>query len=279
MFPKFDDELAAAFREEPVLVFQDMLKENRSILEFIESDYVYVNGETFGFYGLKENRPENLVQNLIKCQLPPEHVRGGILTMAGPLTVSSYPNRTSPVLRGKWVMETLLGTTPPPPPPNIEPLSEKPEDIAGKTLRQRLEIHRTNPTCAACHNSLDPIGFGLENFDAIGRYREKENDLPIDATGQWISGETFQGARDLKKFLMQRKDQFVRHFTVKLLGYALGRGLVDSDYCVVDNLVTDLKANDYKIQTLIIGILKSPPMQLRPPTNVDLAKDTNAAKP
>lgn len=279
MFPKFDDELAAAFREEPVLVFQDMLKENRSILEFIESDYVYVNGETFGFYGLKENRPENLVQNLIKCQLPPEHLRGGILTMAGPLTVSSYPNRTSPVLRGKWVMETLLGNTPPPPPPNIEPLSEKPEDIAGKTLRQRLEIHRTNPTCAACHNSLDPIGFGLENFDAIGRYREKENDLPIDSTGQWISGETFQGARDLKKFLMQRKDQFVRHFTVKLLGYALGRGLVDSDYCVVDNLVADLKANDYKIHTLIMGILKSPPMQLRPPTVVDLVKDPHAAKP
>lgn len=277
MFRQFDDELAAAFREEPVLLFQHILQEDRSIIEFIDSDYIFVNGETYGFYGLKENRPENLVQNLIKCQLPPGHIRGGVITMAGPLTVSSYPNRTSPVLRGKWVLETILGATPPNPPPNIEPLSEKPEDKAGKTLRQRLEIHRENPTCAACHATLDPIGFGLENFDAIGRYREKDNGLPIDASGELSSGETFQNATELKKLVLQRKDQFVRHFTVKMLGYALGRGLVDSDYCIVDQLVADLKQHDYKVQRLILGILQSPAMQLRPP--ITPPSDTQAPNP
>lgn len=278
-FPQFDDELAAAFREEPVLLFQYMLKENRSIIEFIDSDYIFVNGETYGFYGLKENRPDNLVQNLVKCQLPPGHIRGGVLTMAGPLTVSSYPNRTSPVIRGKWVMETILGSTPPAPPPNIEPLSEKPEDMAGKTLRQRLELHRSNPNCASCHNSLDPIGFGLENFDAIGRYREKDNELPIDASGSLASGETFVGARELKQLILAQKDEFARHFTVKMLGYALGRGLVDSDYCIVDNIVTDLKANEYKIHRLIFGILQSPAMQMRPPFTPTPAPTTEVTKP
>lgn len=279
MFPQFDDELAAAFREEPVLLFQHILMEDRSILEFVDSDYIFVNGETYGFYGLKENRPENLVQNLVKCQLPPGHIRGGVITMAGPLTVSSYPNRTSPVIRGKWVLETILGATPPTPPPNVEPLSEKPEDTAGKTLRQRLELHRQNPTCAACHAALDPIGFGLENFDAIGRYREKDNGLPIDASGELTSGEKFQNATELKKLVLERKDQFVRHFTVKMLGYALGRGLVDSDYCIVDQLVADLKQHDYKIRRLILGILQSPAMQLRPPTPPTLPSNTQVSNP
>lgn len=279
MFRQFDDELAAAFREEPVLMFQHILKENRSIIEFVDSDYIFVNGETYGFYGLKENRPENLVQNLVKCQLPPGHIRGGVMTMAGPLTVSSYPNRTSPVIRGKWVLETILGATPPAPPPNVEPLSEKPEDTAGKTLRQRLELHRQNPTCAACHAALDPIGFGLENFDAIGRYREKDNGLPIDSSGQLTSGETFQNATELKKLVLERKDQFVRHFTIKMLGYALGRGLVDSDYCIVDQLVADLKQHDYKVQRLILGILQSPAMQLRPPTTPIPPSNTQATNP
>jgi hypothetical protein len=197
--------------------------------------------------------------------------------MAGPLTVSSYPNRTSPVLRGKWVLETILGAAPPPPPPNIEPLSEKPEDTAGKTLRQRLEIHRQNPACASCHATLDPIGFGLENFDPIGRYRDKDNGLPIDSSGQLTSGETFQNARELKKLVLERKDQFVRHFTVKMLGYALGRGLVDSDYCIVDQLVADVKEHDYKIQRLMLGILRSPAMQLRPPREITTPLNTQTS--
>lgn len=199
--------------------------------------------------------------------------------MAGPLTVSSYPNRTSPVIRGKWVLETILGATPPTPPPNVDPLSEKPEDTAGKTLRQRLELHRQNPTCAACHAALDPIGFGLENFDAIGRYREKDNGLPIDSSGQLTSGETFQNATELKRLVLERKDQFVRHFTIKMLGYALGRGLVDSDYCIVDQLVADLKHHDYKVQRLILGILQSPAMQLRPPTTPTPPSNTQASNP
>jgi hypothetical protein len=277
LFSKFDDELAAAFREEPVLMFQHILKENRSLIELIDSDYIFVNSETFRFYGLKENRPENLVQNLEKCQLPPDHLRGGVITMAGPLTVSSYPNRTSPVLRGKWVLETILGAAPPPPPPKIETRSEKPEDTAGKTLRQRLEIHRQNPACASCHATLDPIGFGLENFDPIGRYRDKDNGLPIDSSGQLTSGETFQNARELKKLVLERKDQFVRHFTVKMLGYALGRGLVDSDYCIVDQLVADVKEHDYKIQRLMLGILRSPAMQLRPPREITTPLNTQTS--
>jgi hypothetical protein len=183
--------------------------------------------------------------------------------MAGTLSVSSYPNRTSPVLRGKWLLETLLGTPPPAPPPGVPPLSDKDEDRAGKTLRQRLEIHRENPVCASCHDRLDPLGFALENFDPIGRWREEENGVKVDAEGALPSGQTIQGAEGLKKLLLERKDQFIRQITTKLLGYALGRGLVDSDYCTIDTICEDLAKHDYQAQRLIQGIVHSVPFRYR----------------
>ncbi len=176
LFPKMIDEVADAYREEPVRFFEYILRENRSLLELIDADYAYLNQDLIRAYKIDRKAiKEEVNQNLKRLPLPEDSPRGGLLTMAGVLTVSSYPNRTSPVLRGKWLLETLLGDPPPAPPPGVPPLSDKDNDKTGKSLRQRLEIHRQDATCAACHDRLDPLGFALENFDPIGRYRTEDN--------------------------------------------------------------------------------------------------------
>jgi hypothetical protein len=184
--------------------------------------------------------------------------------MAGVLAVSSYPHRTSPVLRGKWVLETLLGTPPAPPPPDVPELPEDHQQATGKTLRERLLAHRQQAACASCHDRIDPIGFGLENFDALGRWRDQDAGQPIDATASLPDGTRFEGPDGLKKALLARKDDFIRHLTAKMLGYALGRGLVHEDYCVVDEVVKDLRQNDYRSHTLVGGIVRSVPFRQRP---------------
>lgn len=264
MFPRMIDEVAAAYREEPIKLFEYILRENRSLLELIDCDYAFMNNDLIRVYEVdRKSLKEDVNQNLKKLPLPENSPRGGLLTMAGVLTVSSYPNRTSPVLRGKWLLETLLGDPPPPPPPDVPPLSEKEADKSGKTLRQRLEIHRENIACAGCHNRLDPLGFALENFDPIGRWRDKENGVAIDNLGELPGGQKIEGSEGLKKILMERKEQFVRQLTIKLLGYALGRGLVDSDYCVVDAICDDLAAHDYQARRLVLGIVQSAPFRYR----------------
>lgn len=265
LFPELNnDEMVAAFREEPIMVFEYILRENRSLLELIDADYTFLSNRLTKIYNIrKENLEGELNQNLQYKLLPKGHVRGGLVTMAGVLAVSSHANRTSPVLRGKWVLESLLGASPPPPPPNVPALSDKTEDVTGKTVRQRLEIHRRDPTCAACHDRLDPLGFALEHFDPIGRWREKDNDMPIDAKGELPGGVTFEASDGLKRILLERKEQFVRHLTTKMLGYALGRGLVDSDYCVVDAICRELRENNYESHRLILGIVKSSPFRYR----------------
>jgi hypothetical protein len=229
-------------------------------------------------YGIGEDVPISGFGQMQFLNLPEGTERGGVLTMASVLTVSSYPHRTSPVLRGKWILEKMLGTPPPPPPPNVPELSEEKEAIAGKTLRERLEVHRRDAACAVCHNRLDPLGFGLENYDAIGRWRTTDAGKPIDSKGELPNGITFNGPRELKKILLDRKDDFVRMLTQQMLGYALGRGLVETDYATVEKIAARLRENEYKTQELILGIVESVPFRYKAGTEaVAAAGDKPAA--
>ncbi len=262
IFPEMNDELAEAFRTEPIRLMQLILKENRSLLELIDCNYVFVNEYTVRLYEIPR-KGIDLNQNLKQVDLPDGHLRGGLITMGGVLATSSYATRTSPVLRGKWVLEKLLNSPPPPPPPNVPSLDDKPEVSQGKTLRQRLEIHRSDAACAACHDLLDPLGFGLESLDAIGRFREKDNGQPIDASGQLPTGETFDGPKELKKILMERKDQVIRSIVTRMMAFALGRSLVDSDHGEIDRIVESVRNDEYRSQKLIIEIVRSVPFRCR----------------
>jgi hypothetical protein len=189
--------------------------------------------------------------------------------MGAVLAVSSLPHRTSPVLRGKWILETMLGTPPPPPPPDVPSLDENDETLKPSTLRQRLEVHRANPVCATCHDAMDPLGFGLENYDVLGGWRTRVGVARIDAAGELPSGEQFNGPVELKRLLLERKEQFMRNLTRKVLGFALARGLTNEDLCVVESIVGKLESEDYRAQTLMTEIVKSVPFrykQSHPPT-------------
>ena len=185
--------------------------------------------------------------------------------MAAVLAVSSYPHRTSPVLRGKWVMETLLGTSPPPPPPDVPPLDDNHEDLEARTGRERLEIHRRNPACAGCHSRMDQLGFALENYDVTGHWRTEDAGKPVDAKGELPDGAAFNGPEELKRLLMERKDQVIRNLASKMLGYALSRGLTLEDQCAVDQIVEQVKKNEYSAHTLVQAIALSIPFRFAPP--------------
>ncbi len=184
--------------------------------------------------------------------------RGGVLGQASVLTVTSNPTRTSPVKRGKWVLENLLGTPPPDPPPNVPPLEEK--ELVG-TLRQRMEQHRDNAVCASCHKAMDPLGFGLENYDGIGGWRDKDGEFAIDASGELPNGQTFSGPQELKQVLKARQDDFLRCLAEKMLTYGLGRGVEYSDRCTVRDIAAAMAANDYKFSSLILAVVQSDAFQ------------------
>lgn len=195
------------------------------------------------------------------ADLPEGSHRGGVVSMAAVLAVSSYPARTSPVLRGKWILDALLGTPPPPPPPNVPLLPENHQGMAPQTVRERLVQHRQNPACATCHDRIDPLGFALENYDVLGRWRTEEAGKPIDAKGQLPDGTAFDGVDQLKAVLLDRKDLFLRNLTSKMLGYALGRGLTLEDSCTVDNILAKLPPEGYSSHTLIREIVLSMPFR------------------
>jgi hypothetical protein len=257
-FPEFNEGLAKDMREEAALLFHSVVAENRSLLDLISADYTFANEALASIYGIEGiEGPE-----LRRVQLADAR-RGGVLGMAGVLTATSHPLRTSPVLRGKWVLEQLLGERVPPPPPNVPSLPEDEAHLEGMTLRQRLEAHRANPECAACHQTMDPLGFGLENYDPIGRWRVDQGGLPIDAVGALPSGETFNGPQDLKAILLQRKDGFARNLSRKMLGYALGRSLTKFDECVVNDCVAVLQQQEYRPLGMITKIVLSHPFRYR----------------
>ncbi|MCU1257614.1 MAG: hypothetical protein JWO80_499 [Bryobacterales bacterium] len=256
-FPEFDPELREDMRTETQMFFGAIVKDDRSILEFLDGRFTFLNERLAKHYGISGvEGSEFRRRELDGVQ------RSGVLTQASVLTVSSYPTRTSPVIRGKWVLENLLNTPPPPPPPDVPALDET---AAGTTvsLRQQLEAHRANATCAGCHSRMDPLGFGLENYDAIGRWRSADGKFPIDASGVLPNGKAFTGAAELKTILKGDQSAFVRALTDKMLTYALGRGLETYDRPAVEKIAKSVEADGFRFSRLIQATVDSVPFQMR----------------
>ncbi len=257
LFGSFDSALKEAMRHETEEVFLSILRENKSVMELLSADYTFVNDRLAKHYGM----PVVSGSGFQKVSLAGTN-RRGILTHGSVLTVTSDPTRTSPVKRGKWVMENILGTPPPPPPPNV-PTLESSKQLTG-SLRQRMEQHRNNPACASCHSLLDPIGFGLENFDAIGRWREKDGEFPVEAAGRLTTGQEFKSAGELTSILLKdRQEAFLKCVVQKTLTYSLGRGLEFYDKTAVNEIVSKTKAKGLRFQDLILAVVESVPFQKR----------------
>ena len=235
-WPEFDDALAAAMRHEVVAFFNHLVRENRPLVELIDCDYGIVNARLAALYGVAGVEGETFRRVSFT-----DRARGGLLGMAAIHASTSFPLRTSPVLRGKWVLDVLLGERVPPPPPDVPPLKVDEAGVTAATLRQQLEEHRKNPDCASCHNRMDPLGFGLETFDVIGRRRDG-----VDASGKLPSGEAFDGPEGLKRILLGRRDQIMRHLVRKLTGYALGRQLNQFDECIIRDAMKALAADEWR---------------------------------
>ena len=258
VFAQFDENLREAFRKETGLFFESMLREDRSVLDLIRADYTFVNERLARHYRL----PNVYGSRFRRVTLEDEN-RKGLLGQGSILTVTSIANRTSPVVRGKWVLENLLGTPPPEPPPNVPALREKEEGGANLSMREQMEQHRRDPTCAGCHKLMDPIGFALENFDGIGRWRDTDAGTTIDASGVLPDGNKIQGVAELREALLIRPGQFVHTTTEKLLLYALGRGIEYYDAPVVRKILREAAPSDYRWSSIILGIVKSAPFRMR----------------
>ena len=259
IFPDFDDNLRQGFRQETELLFQSIVDEDRSVIELLTADYTFVNERVARHYGV----PNVYGDHFRRIELSEGSPRAGLLGHGSILTVTSYATRTSPVLRGKWILENLLGTPPPPPPPNVPPLEESRSTTVVVSMRERMEEHRRNPVCAACHRKMDPAGLSMENFDAIGRWRDAEGGVAIDASGGLPGGEDFEGVAGLRRALLDRPEVFVGTMTEKLLIYALGRGLDYTDAPSVRAIIRAAANDDYRLSSLILGVVQSTPFQMR----------------
>jgi hypothetical protein len=256
-FPSYNADLRAAMKQETHLFFSYIIHQDRSILEFLTAKYTFVNDILAKLYDIPNvTGPEFRKVDLTGTP------RVGVLTQGSVLTVSSYPTRTSPVIRGKWILENILNTPPPPPPANVPSLKES-EAGSAMSVRQSLEKHRADPVCAGCHARMDPLGFGLENFDGIGHYRTKDGKFPIDSSGTLPNGKSFQTAEQLIQILQDDKDTFTRSLTEKMLTFAIGRGLERYDRPVVNAIAHKLADNQYKFSTLVMEIVNSAPFQMR----------------
>ncbi len=255
LFPKWNDEIKRLVYLETMNFFRAAVREDWSVLRLLDADFTYLNEKLASFYGI----PNVKGNKFVKVSLAGTQ-RGGLLTHASVLAVTSNPTRTSPVKRGKWILDNLLATPPPPAPPGVPELKEK-EQLSG-TLRQKMEQHRADPACASCHKLMDPLGFALENFDAVGLWRTADGGQKIDASGELPDGSRVDGSSQLRQALLSKnKEQFVRCLTEKMLTYALGRGLEYYDKCAVDKIVEQMRKNDYKFSTLLLEIVKSDPFQ------------------
>jgi hypothetical protein len=266
LFPDFDESLRAAMLKESEEYFRGIMKNDRSILEFLDSDYTYLNRRLARFYGVQNFQQSR--QDAFKETKLTDGRRGGIITQASVLTVTSNPTRTSPVKRGKYILEQILNTPPPPPPPDVPELKGGGVDLKA-SLRTRMEQHRADPNCASCHGRMDPLGFGLENFDGIGKWREKDGTFPIDASGTLPSGQKFSGPKGLKDVLLSKSGEFSRCLAEKLLTYGIGRGLEYSDRCAVDRIVEATAKDGHKFSRLVVEIVKSDPFRKRRPKGTE----------
>ncbi len=258
LFPEFTPELRADMVRETQLFIRALFREDRSLLDFIDADYSFVNERLAKHYGIDGVRGDKMR----RVPLPPTQ-RTGVLTHASILTITSNPNRTSLVRRGNWLINNVMGLQLPEPPEVQQTLEEGAKESGLTSMRDQLKLHREDPGCASCHNTMDPLGFGMENFDAIGRWREIAEGRPVDSGGTLPSGETFRGPVELAQILKKRKRDFAELVTKKMLTYALGRGLEVPDSCTVDDIVADLEANDYRFTVLVRGIVQSRPFRMR----------------
>jgi len=252
VFPEFDDALRSAMGQETLMLFNTIVREDRSVHEFLAADYTFVNERLAKHYGINGVTGDQYV----KVSLQGTN-RSGVLTHASILTLTSNPGRTSPVKRGKWILENILGDAPPPAPPGVPPLEESTKDVTGLSLRERLELHRKDPGCASCHKAMDPLGMGLENFDAVGRWREKDGEKPVDASGDLPSGDKFSGPAELMTIIRSRQEKFSRTLIERLLVYSLGRGLEYYDKCAVDQTMDLMKERGNRFSALVEGIVTS----------------------
>jgi hypothetical protein len=249
-------------KQETDAYFDYIVREDRSVLELLQSNYTFVNAPLATVYGI----PGMVGAEMRRIELPPDSVRGGVLTMGSVLTVTSNPTRTSPVKRGKWILENILGSPPAPPPPNIPALEDsKPEgELKAPTQRELLALHRADAKCASCHARMDPPGLAMENLNAFGRLRTQEFGQPIDPAGELVTGEKFNGVNDLKRALVEKhRVEFYRTITERLLTYILGRGVEYYDVPTVDAIVERLDEDNGRFSTLLMGVLESAPFQKR----------------
>jgi hypothetical protein len=258
LFPDFDDNLRQAMRQETELFVESVIRDDRSVLDFITADYTYLNERLAKHYRIRHIYGSHFR----RVALDEGSHRGGLLRQGSVLAVTSYATRTSPVLRGQWVLKNLVGAPPPPPPANVPPLKD---NTVASTLsvRERLEQHRANEACASCHQTIDPVGLALENFDAVGRWRESEEGRSVDASGGFVDGSEFVGVEGLEGALVNRPELFVRTLTEKLMTYALGRGVEYYDAPAVRAIVADGRSHDYRFSQLVIGIVQSTPFRMR----------------
>ena len=262
-FPEFRD-VRSAMRRETELLFTNIMREDGSILELLNANYTFLNEPLAKLYGIEGVKGDEFQR--VSLEGSP---RGGLLGQASILTVTSNPTRTSPVKRGKWILENLLAAPPPPAPANVPSLeAQKEETKKTASLRERLELHRANPACAACHQLMDPLGFGLENFDAIGKWRDKDHDSPVDPKGELPGGRTFSGPVELRQILLERKAEFRRCVATKLLTFALGRGLEYFDECTLNTITAKMEQEDDKFSVLVLEIVNSAPFRQRARTTM-----------
>jgi hypothetical protein len=258
IFRDFDDNLRQAFRQETELFFDSVLREDRSVRTFIRSDYTFLNERLAKHYGI----PDVYGSRFRRVALSPESKRGGLLRQGSLLSVTSYATRTSPVLRGVFVLRNIFGAPPATPPPNVPALDES-TLAANLPMRQRLAAHRNNAVCASCHNTIDPVGFSLENFNAVGQWRDQEFEAPVDASGALPGAGAFRGIDGLEEALLARPELFVTALTENLMTFALGRGVESYDAPAVRKIVRDAGKDGYRFSSLILGIVKSVPFQMR----------------
>ena len=259
LYTEFDENLRESFQQETELFLASQMREDRSVVDLIRADYSFLNERLARHYG-----GPDVYGNRFRKVTFADGTRGGLLGQGSVLMLTSYPTRTSPVLRGHWLLENVLGAPPPPPPPNVPSLPTRGQGGKLASVRERLELHRRNPVCASCHAPMDPLGFALENFDAIGMWRTTgEGGGPIDASGAFPGGEKFEGLAGLKGTLISHREQFVHTVTEKLMTYAIGRGVEYYDLPTVRRIIRDAAPDDYRWSSLVLGIVKSPPFQMR----------------